>query len=214
MDADSFLTLAGEGVAQTRVKGSTFFALAAPAADEAEARARLAAREREMWDATHHCNAWRMRGGVHRANDAGEPSGSAGAPILAAIDGAGVTDCIVIVTRYYGGTKLGVGGLVRAYGDAAAEALAAAPRRVGTVAVRLALRYPYEHTSAVMRALERASAAEVEHGYAPEGDAGTVEMSVPAAAEATLREELTETTAGAVAPLVVGQRVLFRNAGS
>jgi putative IMPACT (imprinted ancient) family translation regulator len=214
MDAHSFLTLAGEGTAQTRVKGSTFFALAAAAADEAEARARLAAREREMWDATHHCNAWRTRGGAHRANDAGEPSGSAGAPILAAIDGAGVTDCIVIVTRYYGGTRLGVGGLVRAYGDAAAEALAAAPRRVGTVAVRLALRYAYEHTSAVMRALERAGAAEVEHGYAPEGDAGTVETSVPAGAEATLREELTESTAGAVAPLVVGQRVLFRNAGS
>jgi putative IMPACT (imprinted ancient) family translation regulator len=213
MDAYSFLTLAGGGAAETRVKGSTFFALAAPAADEAEARARLAAREREMWDATHHCNAWRMRGGVHRANDAGEPSGSAGAPILAAIDGAGVTDCIVIVTRYYGGTKLGVGGLVRAYGDAAGEALAAAPRREGTVAVRLALHYAYEHTSAVMRALERAGAAEVEHGYAPEGDAGTVEMSVPAAAEATLREELTETTAGAVAPLVVGRGVLFRNAG-
>jgi putative IMPACT (imprinted ancient) family translation regulator len=125
-----------------------------------------------------------------------------------------VTDCVVIVTRYYGGTRLGVGGLVRAYGDAAAEALAAAPRRAGTVAVRLALRYPYEHTSAVMRALERAGAAEVEHGYAPEGNAGTVEMSVPAEAEATLREELTETTAGAVAPLVVGQGVLFRNAGS
>ena len=210
---DSFLTLASDGVAQTRVKGSTFLALAAPAVDEAEARARLAAREREMWDATHHCNAWRMRGGVHRANDAGEPSGSAGAPILAAIDGAGVTDCIVIVTRYYGGTKLGVGGLVRAYGDAAAEALAAAPRREGTVAVRLAVRYPYEHTSAVMRAIERAGAAEVEHGYAPEGNAGTVDFSVPAGAEATLREELTESTAGVVAPRRTGESVLFRNAG-
>jgi hypothetical protein len=129
---DTFVTLAGDGVAQTRVKGSTFAALAAPAPDEAEARARLAAREREMWDATHHGSAWRMRGGTVRANDAGEPSGSTGAPILAAIDGAGLTDCVVIVTRYYGGTKLGVGGLVRAYGDAAAEALAAAPRRVGT----------------------------------------------------------------------------------
>ena len=214
MAADSFLTLSGDGVAQTRVKGSTFFALAAPAAGEAEARARLEAREREMWDATHHCNAWKMRGGVHRANDAGEPSGSAGAPILAAIEGAGVTDCIVIVTRYYGGTRLGVGGLVRAYGEAAAGALAAAPRRVGTIAVRLALRYPYEHTSAVMRALERAGAAEVEHGYAPEGNAGTVEMSVPAEAEATLRDELTDATAGAVAPLVVGRGVLLRNAGS
>jgi uncharacterized YigZ family protein len=211
---DTFLTLAGDGVAQTRIKGSTFLALAAPAADEAEARATLAAREREMWDATHNCSAWRMRNGVHRANDAGEPSGSAGAPILAAIDGAGVTDCVVIVTRYYGGTKLGVGGLVRAYGDAAAEALAAAPRRAGTVAVRLAVRYPYEHTSAVMRALERAGAAEVEHGYAPEGNAGTVEFSVPAAAESALAEELRESTAGALAPLRIGESVLFRNAES
>ena len=213
MSADSFITLAGDGVAQARVKGSTFLALAAPAADEGEARALLAAREREMWDATHHCNAWRMRGGVYRANDAGEPSGSAGAPILAAIDGAGVIDCVVIVTRYYGGTKLGVGGLVRAYGDAAAEALAAAPHREGTVAVRLAVRYPYEHTSAVMRVLERAGAAEVEHGYAPEGDAGTVEFSVPAGAEAALGEELRESTAGALAPVRVGESVLFRNAG-
>jgi putative IMPACT (imprinted ancient) family translation regulator len=211
---DTFVTLAGEGVAQTRIRGSTFLALAAPAADEAQARARLAAREKEMWDATHNCSAWRMRGGIHRANDAGEPSGSAGAPILAAIDGAGVTDCVVIVTRYYGGTKLGVGGLVRAYGDAAAEAIAAAPRREGTVAVRLAVRYPYEHTSAVMRALERAGAAKVEHGYAPEGNAGTVEFSVPAGAESVLGEELRESTAGALAPVRIGESVLFRNVES
>jgi putative IMPACT (imprinted ancient) family translation regulator len=212
--SETFLTLAGDGVAHTRVKGSTFAALAAPAPDEAEARARLAAREREMWDATHHGSAWRMRGGTVRANDAGEPSGSTGAPILAAIDGAGLTDCVVIVTRYYGGTKLGVGGLVRAYGDAAAEALAAAPRRVGTVAACLRIRYPYEHTAAVMRALERSGAAAVEHGYAPEGDAGIVDFSVAASAEVRLREELQESTAGAVAPLRTGDTVLFRNADS
>ncbi|HEX8431360.1 MAG TPA: YigZ family protein [Longimicrobium sp.] len=211
---DTFVTLAGDGVAQTRVKGSTFAAIAAPAPDEAEARARLASREREMWDATHHGSAWRIRGGIVRANDAGEPSGSTGAPILAAIDGAGLTDCVVIVTRYYGGTKLGVGGLVRAYGDAAAEALAAAPRRVGTTAACLRIRYAYEHTAAVMRALERIGAAEIEHGYAPEGDAGIVDFSVAQSAEVRLREELQESTAGAVAPERTGDTVLFRNADS
>ena len=113
---------------------------------------------------------------MRRANDAGEPSGSAGAPILAAIEGAGITDCIVIVTRWYGGTKLGVGGLVRAYGDAAARALEAAPRRIGVEAARLAIQYPYAHTAAVMRAMERAGAEEVEHGYAASGDAGIVEI--------------------------------------
>ena len=212
MGADDFLTLAGPGEAQTRVKASVFLATAWPVETEDEARAILAAREKAMWDATHHCNAWKLRGGVSRANDAGEPGGSAGAPILAAIEGAGVVDVLVIVTRWYGGTKLGVGGLVRAYGEAAALALEAAPRRVGTVAERLRVRYPYAHTAAVMRVLERAGAAGIEHGYAESGDAGIVEFSVPASAQGFVRDELREATAGAVAPEPLGSAVLYRNA--
>ena len=194
------------------MKGSVFLAHAAPAASEEEARAILAAREKAMWDASHHCSAWKLRDGTARANDAGEPSGSAGAPILAAIEGAGVSDAIVIVTRWYGGTKLGVGGLVRAYGEAAAEALAAAPRKTGTFALRLSVRYRYEHPSAVMRALERAAAEEVEHGYVEGGSAGMIELSIPVAREVQLRDELRESTAGAVAPQRIGEVVLFRNA--
>lgn len=207
---DAFLTLAAPAAAETRVRGSTFIAFAAPARDEEGARACLAAREKEFWDATHNCSAWSLRGGVRRANDAGEPSGSAGAPILAAIEGAGVTDCVVVVTRYFGGTKLGVGGLVRAYGDAAAEALAAAPRRQGVPAVRLRLAYPYAHTAAAMRGLERAGAAEVVHGYT--GDGGVVDFAVPAGAEAALGEELREASGGVLATERTGETVLYRNA--
>lgn len=207
-----FLTLAGEGAAETRVKASTFIALAAPAEDEEAVRARLAPVERRMFDATHHCTAWRFRNGVFRANDNGEPSGSAGAPILAAIDGAGVTDCFVVVTRYYGGTKLGVGGLVRAYGEAAALALEAAPRREGVPAARLEVEYGYEHTAAVMRLIERAGAREVEHGFAGAGERGRVVFAVPVAAEGALRDELREATAGAVLPVHAGDLVLYRNA--
>lgn len=209
---DPFVTLAGEGRAETKVKGSTFLALAVPAETEEEVRAVLAPIQKKMFDATHHCTAYRFRGGVTRVNDDGEPSGSAGAPILAAIDGAGVTDCFVVVTRYYGGTKLGVGGLVRAYGDAAALALEAAPRRTGVPAARLAIEYGYEHTAQVMRALERAGAAEVEHGYAGGGTRGVVRFAVPAGAEAALREELRESTAGALAPVAEGVATLYRNA--
>ncbi|HEY0016274.1 MAG TPA: YigZ family protein [Longimicrobium sp.] len=208
----SFTTLSAPAEAQFREKASTFLAYAAPVSTEAEARAVLAEREKLHWDATHNCSAWVVRGGVRRANDAGEPSGSAGAPILAAIEGAGLTDCIVIVTRWYGGTKLGVGGLVRAYGDAAAQALQAAPRRIGVEAARLSITYPYAHTAAVMRAMERARAEEVEHGYAPSGDAGIVEISVPVDAVQALADELREGTAGAVAPEKTGDRVLYRNA--
>jgi uncharacterized YigZ family protein len=209
-----FTTLAAPAEAQFREKASTFLAYAAPAASEAEARAVLAEREKLHWDATHNCSAWVVRGGIRRANDAGEPSGSAGAPILAAIEGAGLTDCIVVVTRWYGGTKLGVGGLVRAYGDAAAQALAIAPRRIGTEAVRLEVVYPYAHTAAVMRALERAGAEQVEHGYAESGDAGIVLVSVPEGAVEAFADELREGTAGAVAPERNGEIVLYRNAES
>jgi uncharacterized YigZ family protein len=212
LSADHFTTLAGPAETQGRVKASVFLAYAAPAGSEDEARAVLAAREKAHWDASHHCSAWKLRGGVARANDAGEPSGSAGAPILAAIEGAGLTDCVVVVTRWFGGTKLGVGGLVRAYGDAAAEALSAAPRRVGTEAARLSVRYAYAHTAAVMRVLEKAGAAEIEHGYADSGDAGTVAFSVAASREAFVRDELREATAGAVAPERTGAAVLYRNA--
>src|SRR3954449_12162760 len=96
--ADDFLALAGPGEAETRVKASVFLAHAAPVASEEEARSVLAAREKAMWDANHHCSAWKLRGGIARANDAGEPNSSAGAPILAAIEGAGLVDTLVIVT--------------------------------------------------------------------------------------------------------------------
>jgi putative IMPACT (imprinted ancient) family translation regulator len=119
---------------------------------------------------------------------------------------------VVVVTRYYGGTKLGVGGLVRAYGEAAALALAEAPRRMGIPAVRLRLTYPYVHTAAVMRGLERASAAEVEHGYAGGGDAGVVDFAVPCEEAGPLAEGLRESTGGALRPESTGETVLYRNA--
>ncbi|HEX5871512.1 MAG TPA: YigZ family protein, partial [Longimicrobium sp.] len=77
----SFTTLSASAEAQIREKASVFLAYAAPVASETEARAVLAEREKLHWDATHNCSAWAIRGGIRRANDAGEPSGSAGAPI-------------------------------------------------------------------------------------------------------------------------------------
>jgi putative IMPACT (imprinted ancient) family translation regulator len=209
-----FTTLAAPAEARVREKASVFLAYAAPARTEEEARAVLAERERLHHDATHHCSAWLLRGGARRANDAGEPGGSAGAPILAAIAGAGLTDCVVVVTRWYGGTKLGVGGLVRAYGEAEARALADAPRREGRAASQIAIRYPYAHTAAVMRALERAGAEEIGHGYDPSGAAGVVEAAIPEARLEALAEALREGTGGA-AEVEAGERVvLYRNADS
>lgn len=205
----SFRTLAAPGDAEIRVQGSRFLALASPVETEDAARALVAERARRMWDATHHCSAWVLREGIRRANDAGEPGGSAGPPILAAIEGAGLVDCCVVVTRYYGGVPLGIGGLVRAYGDVAARALALAPRRTGTLAVRFRIRYPYLLTGAVMRALGRSGASEIHHGYAPGGSRGAVELAVRVGEEATFRDLLQEQTGGSIQPEVLGRTILY-----
>ncbi|MBW6423405.1 IMPACT family protein [Rhizobium sp. XQZ8] len=102
------------------VKKSTFAAIALPVETEDEAKAALAAHAKT--DANHNCWAWRI-GQAYRFSDDGEPSGTAGKPILAAIDGQGIDKAIVIVTRWFGGILLGSGGLVRAYGGTAAACL-------------------------------------------------------------------------------------------
>jgi uncharacterized YigZ family protein len=209
-----FLTLAGPARAETRVKGSTFVARAAPARTEEEARAVLASVQKEHFSATHNCSAWRLHDGVWRANDAGEPSGSAGAPILGAIDAAGLTDCVVVVTRYYGGTKLGVGGLIRAYSEAAALALESGSRLQGLPAARVRVRYPYEQTSGVMRVLERAGTFEVEHGYSGGGAEGEVIFTIPLPAVEAMAVELREATGGALTPERLGERIVYRPAAA
>ncbi|CAN5833315.1 hypothetical protein BH23GEM6_BH23GEM6_17050 [soil metagenome] len=211
MAEGEFQTLAGAARAETRVRGSTFHALAAPIRTEDDARVVLADVQREHSSATHHCSAWRLHGNIWRANDAGEPSGSAGAPILGVIDGAALSDCMVVVTRYYGGTKLGVGGLIRAYSDAAGLALVAAKRLRATPGVRARIRFSYQHTSAVMRMLERVGTFDVEHGYSIAGTEGEVSFTVPRQRAAELQEQLREATGGALSAELGEDRILYRS---
>ena len=122
---DTYLTLREGAEAQIKVKGSRFLAEAVPVADEAVAEAALATIRKREYNATHHCTAYRIgpAADLFRFNDDGEPSGTAGQPILRQIEGRELTNTLVVVTRYYGGTKLGTGGLIRAYGEAASLAL-------------------------------------------------------------------------------------------
>lgn len=120
------LTLAGAADLQQEIKKSRFLARAAPVDDADEALAFVA--RVSVREATHNCWAYRI-GANYRFNDDGEPGGSAGRPILAAIEGQGLDRVVVVVTRWFGGIKLGVGGLVRAYGGCAAECLRLATKR-------------------------------------------------------------------------------------
>lgn len=143
--------------AQLKREGSRFLAWVFPVADRNAVDARLAELQARYPDATHHCWAYRLwQDGrlEERAEDDREPRHSAGAPILTALRAAGAADALAVVVRYFGGTKLGVGGLIRAYGDAARAVLAEVRWRERVPEVRLRVRYPFPLTGAVMRALQ------------------------------------------------------------
>jgi uncharacterized YigZ family protein len=164
-------TLASPASHAIEVKHSRFLAQAAPVEAPADALAFLEAIARTP--ATHHCWAYRI-GAEYRSSDDGEPAGTAGRPILAAIDGQGFDRVMVVVTRWYGGVKLGAGGLVRAYGGAAAECLRTAPRRALVDMRELDIHAAFEDTGAVHAALAAHGAQRIEDAF----DAGGLRVRV------------------------------------
>lgn len=148
-------TLAAAATHVLEVKHSRFIAQAAPATSPEAALAFLA--QVADPEATHNCWAYRI-GAEYRSSDDGEPSGTAGRPILAAIEGQGYDQVVAVVTRWYGGIKLGAGGLVRAYGGAAAECLRRAQRRQLIAMRRLRLACPFDDIGTMHAALTAADA--------------------------------------------------------
>ncbi len=134
-------------------KGSKFIAFAYPVRSEEEVKAQLDLLKKEYYDARHHCYAYILGslGQKYRANDDGEPNHSAGDPILGQIRSRALTNTLVVVVRYFGGTKLGVSGLITAYKVAAAEALDKAGAIDVAITDMVKIWYPYEKTSEVMR---------------------------------------------------------------
>ena len=150
---DAYTTLAADGEAQLREKASRFLGLAFPIADEAAFKERCAVIAKTHFDARHVCWAWVLgeRGERTRSNDDGEPAGTAGAPMLRHLQGAGVTHAAVVVVRWFGGTLLGKGGLIRAYGGTAQAAIAAAPQRVQPLLAELRVVCAYDRLDRVKR---------------------------------------------------------------
>ncbi|GAA4817591.1 IMPACT family protein [Tomitella cavernea] len=128
---DTYLVIGRDIDVETEVQRSRFLARLRRVEDEEAARAVIAQARREHRAARHHCTAFVIgpRGRLQRSNDDGEPAGTAGAPMLETLCGRGVSDVVAVVTRYFGGIRLGTGGLVRAYGDAVTAALGAAGTR-------------------------------------------------------------------------------------
>ena len=157
---DAFRTIDEPATARLNEKKSRFLAYVVPVASAEDVDEELARLRRRHHDATHHCTAHRILIGeevAESSNDDGEPSGSAGLPILQQLQKADLVNLMAVVVRYYGGTKLGVGGLVRAYGGATAEALASAPVIVRKIETVLSITFPTEANSGVMGTIHRHS---------------------------------------------------------
>ncbi len=137
-------------------KGSKFFGYAFPVTDEGEVKECLANLKKEHFSARHFCYAWQMGTSYenHRTNDDGEPSNSAGMPIYGQLQSFDITNILVVVVRYFGGTKLGVGGLVQAYKTTAQLALEASEILVKTIDESFLLKFQYPEMNSVMRLIK------------------------------------------------------------
>ncbi|HOX25186.1 MAG TPA: YigZ family protein [Candidatus Krumholzibacteria bacterium] len=200
---DSYETLAAVGKAEAKIQRSRFLAEASPAADVAAAQAALADMRRRYHDARHVCSAWRLGVAelqVESRNDDGEPSGSAGEPILAAIRGSGLSDLVVCVARYFGGVKLGTGGLSRAYGGVAASALASAQRRTVRLGRHFDLSFDYPLQKTVQHLVSEHGGGTVHEGY---DSSVHWRVWLPHSTADRFALALAETTAGRVAAVPV-----------
>ncbi|MCL2488131.1 MAG: YigZ family protein [Oscillospiraceae bacterium] len=210
MEQSSFYkTVTHPGAAEHIDRRSRFLGLCAPAAGEAEIQEHLVRIRKEHRDAAHHVYGYRLRAGhIDRFSDDGEPNGTAGMPVLDMLSKSGLTDTLVVVTRYFGGILLGTGGLVHAYSAAASAAIAAAGPAVMRRCAVCAVSMPYTQYGRIGALLAGLAAIE-DTVYT---DTVTVHLSLPREDLPALQKQLTEASAGQLTAVTTGEKwVAFEN---
>lgn len=186
---DTYSSIADRSDGLFKDNGSRFIAQAYPVETEGEIKEIVEKLKKEYHDARHHCYAYRLGldGARFRANDDGEPSGSAGRPILGQIDSAGLSDVLVVVVRYFGGIKLGIPGLIRAYRTSTADALAQA-RVVEKIAGRnYQVSFPYLAMNSVMKVVKDLSLQQRDQSF---GESCSLDLRVRLSLEADFLERM------------------------
>lgn len=196
MDDDSYRTIARESQIETKVKGSRFIGETRLVSDPEDALARLVEIRRREYSATHHC--WAYRTGTEdpvafKYSDDGEPSGTAGKPIFDVIAGDSLTNCLVVITRYFGGTKLGTGGLVRAYSDAARRVIDVSGVKTRYHKVRYVLEMDFTHYNPVQQLLNKLEADISDSQFT---DRVVLHVAIRRSRAETLERDYVETTQG------------------
>ena len=182
-------TLGAPCTYQEEIRKSRFLAQAAPVSSAAEAQAFI--QQASDPGASHNCWAWKV-GNQYRSSDDGEPGGTAGRPMLAAIDGQGFDRIAVVVTRWFGGIKLGAGGLVRAYGGAAAECLRLAPRLPLVERATVSVHVAFEDLATLHHLLPAFSADKRDEAFDATG--ARIMLELPADGVGALKTRLRDAT--------------------
>ena len=183
---------------EDKIKGSRFISMAAPVRSKEEAEQVIAQQRQHYHDATHHCYAYRIGIGEEeyfRYSDAGEPSGTAGKPIYMAILGRQLTNIVLVVTRYFGGTKLGTGGLARAYAQSAVSVLERAKVKSEYLTETYLLRFSYDLLHSVLNAVARSESSIIASRYE---DSVVLKVAVRLGRVSAFKEQLVEQTAGKI----------------
>lgn len=167
MEIDVYKTIEAPSEGIYKEKGSRFISLAYPVVTEGEIREIVSRLKEKYYDARHHCYAWRLGAAkTHfRANDDGEPSSTAGKPILGQIQSNDLTNILIVVIRYFGGIKLGVSGLINAYREAAADAIANAEIIEKTVDEQIRIRFSYLAMNDVMKIVKEVAPDVLERNF-------------------------------------------------
>ena len=188
---DEFLVPASESVFEIKVKGSKFIASIVPARTKTQAENIYLKLKKKYYNATHNCFAYRIDALEFRYSDDGEPSGTAGKPIYQVLEGKGLHQVLCVVTRYYGGTKLGTGGLIRAYSNAANEALSLLPLKTLVRTIQLELRFSYDFENLIRKLLSDFRGSIQQSDYS---DKIKMLVAVPASKTNSFMDVLTEKT--------------------
>jgi len=195
---DSYLTITHPAIAHFKVKGSKFIGQAFPVQSPEAAEDKISEVKREYHDATHNCSAYRMGTGdeaLFYYDDDGEPSGTAGQPMFQVIEGRELTNVLVVVTRYFGGTKLGTGGLIRAYGTTAGLTLDNAEIVREHLQHLFHLHTTYEDIAAVMRSVNSSGGRVICQDYGEEID---LTVAIRLSRKEEFRRIVTDLTGGRI----------------
>jgi uncharacterized YigZ family protein len=167
MNSDTYITITSSSQGVYKEKGSRFVSFATPVSDHEEIKPIIDKLRKEHHEAKHHCYAYMIGHEriIWRVNDDGEPSGTAGRPILGQINSYGLTNIIIVVSRYFGGTLLGVSGLINAYRTAAVSAIQNAELKEMTVQEYFEITYPYISMNDVMRILKEENLGQSQQSF-------------------------------------------------